>query len=255
LTAENQRELGTPRHVVEAEINGILSADPAERAAQLDQLREAIVPSLAALDADDRRIGGTVRWAELPEASRPLIDALVAKQLVVKERRGADGGASNGRLGEVFVEIPQQSSLYEWRELDTWLRERRHNLITADDLLASAAAWSAGDHDASRLLSGTRLIDAEILSESAEFAERLAHTREYLKTARRTENAGLLAELERQRDEISSAWRQQIAADARAAEAHGQVLALGRRVRMLQAALVAAVTVFLVILIAVVASL
>jgi Novel STAND NTPase 1 len=233
-----------PRRSVDAEVDDILSTDPTERATQLERLREAFVHWLAAIDGDDKWVPRVARWSQLPEASQPLIDALVAKRLLVKERRGV---GEHGQLGEIVVEVPQQSPLRHWGELTAWLRERRHHLATADDLQRRATGWDANGHNTSWLLSGTRLIDAETVADIAEFRDRLAHSREYLKASRRKENIRLLTENRRQHDELAAANKRLEEAHAFAAAkteawalAQEQALMLGRRVRILQAALIAA---------------
>jgi hypothetical protein len=236
-----------PPSVVDREVDNVLSTDPAERARQLTLLREAFIPLLATIDGDNQYVHRVARWSQIPEASQPLIDALVAKRILVKERRGA---GDRGEVGEVFVEIAHRSLLHDWSELHAWLRERRHNLNTADDLRRYAAEWEAGRRDPNWLMSGTRLIDAENLSDTTEFGEQLAHTRNYLKASRRNENVRLESESQRHHDALTAAVKQLEAARSHAAAAHERALALGRRVRLLQVALVATVIIAVIGIIA-----
>ena len=53
------------------------------------------------------------RWFDLPADSHRLIDALVAKRLLVKDERE----------GEVVVEVALESLLRQWDTLAQWLRE------------------------------------------------------------------------------------------------------------------------------------
>jgi hypothetical protein len=240
-------EPNRPPSVVDSEVDDVLSADPVERAHQLQLLREAFIPWLATIDGGNQYVHRAARWSQIPEASQPLVDALVARRILVKERRGA---GDRGEVGEVFVEIAHRSLLHDWTELHGWLRERRHNLNTADDLQRYAAEWEAGKRDANWLMSGTRLIDAENLADTAEFGEQVAHTREYLKVSRRTENMRLENESQRHHDALTAAVKQLETARTQAAAAHEQALALGTRVRVLQVALVAAVIIALIAIIA-----
>jgi Novel STAND NTPase 1 len=231
------------RRNVDSEVDGILSADPTERATQLKGLREAFIPLLITIDGDDQCVRRVARWSQLPETSQPLIDALVAKQLLLKERRYAAG---NGQLGEVVVEIPHDSHLHQWGELDNWLRERRRHLTAAKDLQRHVAGWEANGHNTSWLLTGTRLIDAEIVADTAEFRDGLAHSREYLIASRRNENIRLENENQRHHNELAAANKRLEEAHAFAAAkteacalAQEQALMLSRRVRVLQAALIA----------------
>lgn len=240
-------EPNRPPSVVDAEVDDVLSADPAERARQLTLLREAFIPWLATIDGGNQYVHRVARWSQIPEDSQPLIDALVAKRILVKERRGA---GERGDVGEIFVEIAHRSLLHDWTQLHAWLRERRHNLNTADDLQRYAAEWEAGRRSSNWLMSGTRLIDAENLADTTEFGGQVAHTRDYLKASRRSENIRLENDSQRQHDALIAATQQLEAAQAHAAAAHEQVLALDRRVRLLQAALVATVIIALIGIIA-----
>ncbi len=238
-----------PPSVVDAEVDDVLSADPSERAHQLQLLREAFIPWLATVDGGNQYVHRVARWSEIPEAGQPLVDALVAKRILVKERRGAGG---RGEVGEIFVEIAHRSLLHDWTDLHAWLRERRHNLNTADDLQRYAAEWEAGQRNADWLMSGTRLIDAENLSDTTEFGEKVAHTRDYLKVSRRNENSRLQNENQRHHDALTAAVKQLEAARTLTAAAQEQARALGARVRILQVALV---TTAIIALIAVIAAL
>jgi hypothetical protein len=241
------------RRNVDSEVDGILSADPTERATQLKGLREAFIPGLITIDGDDRCVRRAVSWSQLPETSQPLIDALVAKQLLVKERRFA---ADNGQLGEVVVEVPNDSPLHQWGELDNWLRERRRHLTAAKDLQRQVAGWETNGHNTSWLLSGIRLIDAEIVADTPEFRDGLAHGRDYLIAARRAENIRLLDENQRHHDELTATNNRLDEAHAFAsattealAVAQRQVLVLGRRARVLQVALIAMTVIALIAII------
>jgi hypothetical protein len=222
--------------VVDAIVDDVLSADPAERDHQLTLLRDAFIPWLATIGRDNQYVHQVARWNQIPEAGQPLIDALVAKRLVIKERRGA---GDRGEVGEVVVEIAQPSLLHDWTDLHAWLRERRHNLNTADDLQRYAAEWEAGKRDPGWLMSGTRLMDAENLADTVEFGDQVVHARDYLKASRRQENIRLEHESRRHHEELTSAVKQLEAAQSRAVAADEHALALGRRVLMLQIALVA----------------
>lgn len=240
-------EPNRPPSVVDSQVDDVLSADPAERAHQLQLLREAFIPWLATIDDGNQYVHRVARWSQIPEASQPLVDALVAKRILVKERRGA---GDRGEVGEIFVEIAHQSLLHDWTELHGWLRERRHNLNTADDLRRYAAEWEAGKRNPDWLMSGTRLVDAENLADTAEFGEQVAHTRDYLKASRRHENIRLENESQRHHDALTAAVKQLETARTHAAAAHERAQAMATRVRILQLALVVTAIIALVAIIA-----
>src|SRR6478752_6519518 len=140
---------------VQTEVDQLLAADVEQRQAQLDILHDAFIPWLATINPDnDQPMRRVARWADLPEPSHPLIDALVARRLMVKDIRN----------DEVVVEVALESLLRQWDDLAAWLRNERQNLKTADDLERNASAWVAHHRDPAWLLPGTRLDDAEKLA-------------------------------------------------------------------------------------------
>lgn len=94
------------------------------------------------------------RYADLPGARRPLIDALVEQRVLVRDERD----------GEAVIEVALESLLRQWDDLAAWLRDERNNLIAADDIQRSATAWDAHDRDPAWLLTGSRLANAETLA-------------------------------------------------------------------------------------------
>ena len=96
LTVADYEAMGGMRHVVQNAIDEALAAQPAPRAAQLDVLRAAFIPWMATINPDnDQPVRRVARYADLPEPSRSLIDALVDKRLLVKDERD----------GETVVEV------------------------------------------------------------------------------------------------------------------------------------------------------
>ena len=221
LTVADYEAMGGMRDVVNNEIEQILADSPHDRGTALAILRSAFIPWLATINPDsDQPVRRVARYRDLPEASRPLIDALVTKRLMVRDERD----------GDVVVEVALESLLRQWDALAGWLREERQHLLTADDVERNAAAWTNHDRNPSWLLSGTRLIDAETLSGTPQFKERLDGAREYLSASRRAEDARCTTEEARREAELRDAQERQ-----RTAEAHAA--ALRRRSRVLRAVL------------------
>ena len=105
--------------VVQTEIDSILAADPAERQHQLELLRAAFIPWLATIDPDtDAPVRRRANWTDLPDDSRPLVDRMVDKRLLVKATRD----------NQVVVEVALESLLRQWDQLAGWLADQRHNL-------------------------------------------------------------------------------------------------------------------------------
>ncbi len=225
LTLAHYHSMGGMRRVVQSTVSEILVADPDQRAAQLQLLRAAFVPWLATINPDnDQPLRRVARYRDLPADSRPLIDALVEKRLLVRDTRE----------GEAVIEVALESLLRQWDELAGWLREERQQLTTADDVERNATAWSTHDHDPAWLLSGTRLTDAETLANRMGFSERLAGARTYLTASRDLENQRLAAEEQQRQAELQHAQERQ-----RTAESHAG--AMRKRARVLLAVAVVAV--------------
>ena len=207
LTIAHYETMGGLQHIVHTEIDEMLATDPQQRATQLGLLRAAFVPWLATINPDnDQPMRRLARWSDLPEDSRPLIDALVAKRLMVKDERD----------GQVVVEVALESLLRQWDELAGWLREQQEDLKAADSLERSAAAWAKSGNDDAWLLEGTRLSDAEALA-AAGFRQRLAGTHDYLAASRQRENQRLLTEEQHRQAELRNAQERQHTAEAHAA--------------------------------------
>lgn len=205
--------------MVNTEIEQLLPREPAQRQAALQALRSAFVPWLATINPDsDQPMRRVAREADLPKPSRPLIEALVARRLLVRDERD----------GQVVIEVALESLLRQWDELAGWLREERAHLKTTDDIERSATAWAGHDHDPAWLLTGSRLGDAETLADMPGFGDRLAGARDYLAASRAAENRRLAADEQQRLAELHYAQERQ-----QTAEAHATTLR--KRSRILQA--------------------
>jgi hypothetical protein len=179
LTLAHYEAMGGMGRVVQREIDGLLATDPDQRATQLALLRAAFIPWLATINPDnDQPMRRLARYTDLPEASQPLIEAFVAKRLMVQDERD----------GVTVVEVALESLLRQWAELAGWLRDQRDDLKAADNLERDAAAWQAHHRDDAWLLVRTRLADAETLADRPGFRQRLAGTHDYLTASRHRED-------------------------------------------------------------------
>ncbi|MEO3756818.1 TIR domain-containing protein [Mycobacterium sp. B14F4] len=230
LTVEQYEAMGGMRRVVETEINEVLSADPGQRRHQLDCLRAAFIPWLATVNPNnDQPMRRMARYDDLPEEGRPLIDALVAKRLLLKDQRD----------GHVVVEVALESLLRQWDDLADWLREQRQELQVADDVERADTAWRSNGKDPAWLLAGSRLADAEKVVGSSTFTQRMNPVREYLDASRQSENERVAAEEERVHSELRNAQERQ-------AQAEAHSLDLRRRSRILRVVLAVTAVVALV---------
>ena len=241
LTLANYEAMGGMRRVVQNAIDEVLAANPGPRDRQLQLLRSAFVPWLATINPDnDQPLRRVAHYNDLPAASRPLIDALVEKRLLIRDERD----------GKVVIEVALESLLRQWDELAGWLREERQHLKSADDIERNATAWATRGHDPAWLLTGTRLSDAETLSATPGFRSRLAGTRGYLAASRNTEDRKREAEEQHRQAELRHAEEvarlaqesQRLAQERQqAAEAH--TVDLRKRARLLRAVLAATVVI------------
>jgi len=181
LTLAQYEAMGGVHRVLNTEIDAILSRDPTERGQQLEALRLAFIPWLVTIDPNnDRPVPNIMaNYADLPELSRSLIDALVWRRLLVCDVRD----------GRTVVEVASESLLHQWDQLTSWLREERQNLMDVHEIERSASAWANHDHDPAWLLRGSRLVAAESLATTAQFRMRLAAAHDFLSACRRAEEA------------------------------------------------------------------
>jgi WD40 repeat protein len=215
LSLAHYQALGGMRSVVQTEIDEVLAADPQLREAELDALRAAFIPWLATINPDnDQPMRRVARWSDLPEESAPLVDALVAKRLMLKDTRD----------GHTVVEVALESLLRQWDQLASWLRDERKDLKEADDIEHCADAWEANDRNPAWLLEGSRLAEAGALLDKPGFRERLLRTGDFLDASlereeqrRATEENQREAELRAAQDRVEHAQERQATAEAHAA--------------------------------------
>jgi hypothetical protein len=222
ISLEDYESMGGMSRVVESVVGSLLSDDRDARQRELEQLRRAFIPWLATItplgDVPLRRVA---RWFDLPADSHRLMDALVAKRLLVKDERD----------GEVVVEVALESLLRQWDTLAQWLREEATDLRGADALDQAARDWAQNGFKDDWLFEGARLTDAEALAAKSGFRKRLNNAREFLLASRQREDRRAEAALRaaRERHEAAMAFA---AAEGRAKED------AQRRARVLRSVLV-----------------
>ena len=189
ITVADYDDMGGMPEVVNNVIEEVLSEDSHDRDTALHILRLAFIPGLATINPDnDQPMRRVALESELPEKSRPLIDAFVEKRLLVRDERG----------GQVVVEVALESLLRQWDELAEWLWEERQSMLIAADLERAAIAWDKNDRDDAWLLQGRRLAEAEAVAAKPGFVKALGAA--YLAASR---EHGLEAERQRLRDAVA----------------------------------------------------
>jgi hypothetical protein len=118
--------------------------------ASLKALREAFVPSMVRVGEQGVYARRAAAWDSLPQAARPLLEALVAARLLV--RRQGEGQPST-------VEVAHEALLRVWPLLRGWLDESRDFLLGSQQLEQDLGQWlAAATADKPRaLLSGLKL--------------------------------------------------------------------------------------------------
>ena len=118
--------------------------------ASLKALQEAFVPPMVRVNEQGNYVRRTADWDTLPQAAKPLLEALVASRLLV--RRQSDGQPST-------VEVAHEALLRVWPLLSGWLDDSRDFLFGSQQLEGDLAQWQASSPaDKPRaLLSGLKL--------------------------------------------------------------------------------------------------
>jgi WD40 repeat protein len=171
LTVAEYAALGGVQGSIEAAVARALSEPsrspsiPAAKDEQLACLRAAFIPWLARIAPDTgapmRRLA---RVKEIPEASRAMVERLVAARLLVADRRdGAD-----------VIEVAHESLLRRWPALAAWLEADADNLKVVDGVERASAEWTRNGRDEAWLdHRAERLTSAEQLVARADFHKRL----------------------------------------------------------------------------------
>ena len=211
LTLANYTAMGGMERIVDAEIDKILDPDPDVRSDQLETLRTAFIPWLANIDPKtDQPLRRVAQWRELPPASHDLINAMVARRLLVKDERS----------GETVVEVALESLFRKWAVLATWLREQSAGLMAVERLDRAVTDWEQNGCSPEWLIKGARLKAAEELAESPIFGDRVRHAAGFLQAAREDEDAEAAEEKARQEAELRTAKERRREAESYAAALH-----------------------------------
>ena len=156
LSLSNYKALGDPaaghsplENAVKQAADGVLrTLRPDE--VSLKALREAFVPAMVRVSEQGSYARRAAPWDSLPQAARPLLEALVSARLLV--RRQGEGQPST-------VEVAHEALLRVWPLLRGWLDESRDFLLGTQQLEQDLAQWQEAPlADRPRaLLSGLKL--------------------------------------------------------------------------------------------------
>ena len=170
LSLSGYQALGDPaaglsplENAVKQAADGVLRTQRPDEAS-LKALREAFVPAMVRVGDQGGYARRAAAWDSLPQAARPLLEALVAARLLV--HRQGEGQPST-------VEVAHEALLRVWPLLRGWLDESRDFLLGSQQLEQDLAQWqeaSATDQPRA-LLSGLKL--ARGLAWLAEWGDQL----------------------------------------------------------------------------------
>ena len=169
--------MGGFAQIIRREIEATLSTEEGERRAQLEILRSTFIPWLATLNSDDQPIARVARTSELPAESRPLVDRLVNRRLLVRDVRGSDP----------VVQVAHESLLRRWDLLQNWLREDAEPLKEIERIEQAAFNWTRSGRKAAWLIGGERLQAAKALTLNPRFSRRLQSVDDFLTVSREAE--------------------------------------------------------------------
>jgi WD40 repeat protein len=201
ISLSDYKALGDPaaglsplENAVKQAADGVLQAQrPGE--ASLKALREAFVPAMVRVSEQGSYARRAALWDALPQAARPLLDALVAARLLV--RRQGEGQRST-------AEVAHEALLRVWPLLRGWLDESREFLLGSQQLEQDLVQWQdASQADKSHaLLSGLKLAKARAWL--AEHGEQLRPEMRAFIRGSDVHEKSRMAQLKLQKDAVSS---------------------------------------------------
>jgi hypothetical protein len=156
LSLSDYQALGDPaaglsplENAVKQAADGVLQAQRPEETS-LKALREAFVPAMVRVSEQGSYARRAASWDSLPQAARPLLEALVAARLLV--RRQSEGEGST-------VEVAHEALLRVWPLLRGWLDDSRDFLLGTQQLEEDLSQWQAASsaEKPRALLSGLKL--------------------------------------------------------------------------------------------------
>ena len=140
LSLSDYEALGDPAaglspldNAVKQAADGVLQAQRPDEGS-LKALRESFVPAMVRVSEQGSYARRAASWESLPEAARPLLEALVSARLLV--RRQGEGQPST-------VEVAHEALLRVWPLLCGWLNESRDYMLESQFLEQKLARWEA----------------------------------------------------------------------------------------------------------------
>lgn len=172
-------QMGELGDIIRTEAESVLSSDQGKREVELAHLHAAFIPYLVTVDRENNQpIRRVARMANLPQGSRPLIQVLIEKRLLL----------SDWRNNEQVVEVAHESLFRQWKVLKEWIREEEEDLKEAARLEEETKVWLEKKRKDEYLRRGERLIRGEGLANRQAYREQLKSVQEFLKASRDSED-------------------------------------------------------------------
>lgn len=150
LTLAEYQRLGGLHGSVAKAAEAVLGAVAPGRE-QRRALRSALF-ALVRLDEEGRYTRQVVRWADLPAASHPLLEAFIQARLLIA---GSHDGVRT-------LEVAHESLFRVWQRLNRWLEANREGLRVHDGLRRAAQEWQNGGRPAELLIHRGSRLDAAL---------------------------------------------------------------------------------------------
>jgi WD40 repeat protein len=119
--------------------------------ADLDALRRALL-ELVRVDHEGRYVRQPRRWSDLPAAAQPPLERFVQARLLV---------SSGDDRGQRWLEVAHEALFRSWDRLAGWLAADRDFLLWRARLDAACQTWVDNGRDASLVLRGPLLAEAQ----------------------------------------------------------------------------------------------
>lgn len=116
-----------------------------------------------------------------PQAVREILDLLTAAEsrlLIASREIRTSGDAQNAPV--IWYEVSHEALIREWDRFRGWIADNLENLRYGSELLKAASDWNQAGRDAAYLLTGNRLIRAEVWLEHGDAS---VLQREFIRTS------------------------------------------------------------------------
>jgi WD40 repeat protein len=171
LTTEAYREIGGVKRALARHAEKIYSSMGAAQQAIMRRVLLRLVEVGESGKTTRRKIDRTdLTFRDVPdEAVQELLDLMTSAQsrLLITSRHISSSG--NGQTTpKVWIEVGHEALIREWERFTGWVAENKETLRYGSELMISAHDWETSNRDNAYLLTGNRLVRAEIWLDEAD---------------------------------------------------------------------------------------